>query len=386
MRLLFVLGCFFPAELGGPCNSVHAMAQGLARQGAEVTVLSLADGLDEAKRQQYGLRLDAPNSLGNITAWYFSHGRCRYLSPGLYRRLWGLLPTCDMVLLTSYFFPITWAAAAMCAMRGVPFALAPRGELEPGAYRFSAARKSLVRRLFLRRLYDKARFVYVTSGQEEAFSRPFFRARMPFVTLPNCLECQPVGREDMRPSGRRDIVYLGRLHPKKAVERLVSAFAMLPGKLRQAHGLSIVGSGDADYVRSLEKLAAERGVAGRVSFMGHLDGEAKTRILDRGRVLVLPSHSENFGLVVLEALARGMPVIASTRTPWSELETFGCGLWIDNDPDSLAKGLRRILGLDDEEYAAACANALRLVDERYGLETNIGRFMKELRGHVSQGS
>ena len=88
--------------------------------------------------------------------------------------------------------------------------------------------------------------------------------------------------------------------------------------------------------------------------------------------MVLPSYSENFGNVVVEALANFTPVIASRFTPWSDLEKEGCGRWVENDPESLALALKSILTLNQEDYAAMSEAARRFVTEAYDIRQKGG--------------
>ena len=76
--------------------------------------------------------------------------------------------------------------------------------------------------------------------------------------------------------------------------------------------------------------------------VGHVPDEAKSRLFESTDVLVLPSYTENFGMVVAEALAHSVPVIASRNTPWARMQEIGCGLWIDNDPEELGKAIEQI--------------------------------------------
>jgi glycosyltransferase involved in cell wall biosynthesis len=76
--------------------------------------------------------------------------------------------------------------------------------------------------------------------------------------------------------------------------------------------------------------------------VGHVIGDVKERLFSNADILVLPSYTENFGMVVVEALAHGVPVIASTGTPWSRLDEMGCGLWVPNNPKSLATAIQRM--------------------------------------------
>ena len=138
------------------------------------------------------------------------------------------------------------------------------------------------------------------------------------------------------------LLYLGRLHPIKGIENLLNACRILNEKYERAWSLTIAGSGDPDYVKSLSERIAQLSLGGQVTLVGGVAGEAKEELFRRADVLILPSFSENFGLVVAEALAHAVPVIASTGTPWAELEKRGCGLWVDNSPEGLAEAISRI--------------------------------------------
>jgi glycosyltransferase involved in cell wall biosynthesis len=96
-----------------------------------------------------------------------------------------------------------------------------------------------------------------------------------------------------------------------------------------------------------------------------VEGEAKWNLYRSADLFVLPSHSENFGLVVAEALACGVPVIASRGTPWEDLITHRCGWWVDNRPETLADALREATGLTDEERQAMGARGRDLVKTKY---------------------
>jgi len=76
--------------------------------------------------------------------------------------------------------------------------------------------------------------------------------------------------------------------------------------------------------------------------VGHVAGEGKRRLFENTDIAVLPSYTENFGVVVGEALAHGVPVIAGRGTPWSRVEEIGCGLWVDNDAESLSRAIVRM--------------------------------------------
>jgi glycosyltransferase involved in cell wall biosynthesis len=106
--------------------------------------------------------------------------------------------------------------------------------------------------------------------------------------------------------------------------------------------LAVCGDSANGYARSLRALADKLKLSDRVRFEGHIAGDVKERYFAESDVLVMPSFGESFGMSVAEALAHGVPVIASKGTPWSKIATVGCGLWVDNDPDSLSNAIKRI--------------------------------------------
>jgi glycosyltransferase involved in cell wall biosynthesis len=129
----------------------------------------------------------------------------------------------------------------------------------------------------------------------------------------------------------------------------VKAFALArPSNWR----LRIVGPDEVGYHSELKRLVRAEGVADCVSIEGPVFGPEKSHLLAQSDLLVLPSHSENFGAVVAEALAHGTPAIASTGTPWSALETEGCGWWAKPDSISLAGAIRAAANLPPEKLRA----------------------------------
>jgi glycosyltransferase involved in cell wall biosynthesis len=372
LKILFVLGSFYPAQVGGPNNSVYWAARELSRRGGDVSVVSLHDGLTPSHMEKHKLSLGRENVLDGIRAWYFSYVGSRYFSLGMFHWLFNNIKHFDLVNLNSVFFPWTWFAALLCIIYRVPFSLSPRGELEPGAYSFSKKRKDFVLFFFLRRLIAHACFVLVTSEQEKDYSKHYFPRDMVFKSLPNYIDVAAVVSTIVNIDEKRDILYLGRLHPKKGIENLISAFSLIDSKILDRHRLLIVGNGDIRYLNRLKEQAATSKNVGAIYFLGHKDGEEKARIYREAKVMVLPSYSENFGNVVVEALANSTPVIASRFTPWSHLEKEGCGRWVENDPKSLVRALESILTLSQEDYICMSEAARRFVTKFYDIRERGG--------------
>jgi glycosyltransferase involved in cell wall biosynthesis len=178
--------------------------------------------------------------------------------------------------------------------------------------------------------------LHVTSEAEKEASL----ARIPKVSavvIPNGVDTpNDLPPRNWSPDGRLRLLFLGRLDPKKGIENIFGALAHLADK---SISLAICGTGEPRYVETLKEAAQALDVADQVIFSGQVSGVAKTRAFLGADICVVPSHSENFCMVVAEALSHGVPVIASKGTPWADVEMNTCGLWVGNKPESLANAL-----------------------------------------------
>lgn len=156
------------------------------------------------------------------------------------------------------------------------------------------------------------------------------------------------------------LLFTGRVAPIKALPNLVAAMTTSDG-----WRLRIVGPDQEGHTAELKALAAREGVSDRVDFVGPKFGDELEQEYLNADCFILPSFSENFGSVVVEAMASGLPVIASRGTPWQELEERKCGWWVENDPETLAKTISAMMALTDEERRAMGVRGRQLVEEKY---------------------
>jgi glycosyltransferase involved in cell wall biosynthesis len=154
------------------------------------------------------------------------------------------------------------------------------------------------------------------------------------------------------------VLHLGRINWKKGLDRLLRAMTLAPG-IRAV----IAGEDEEGCRASLEKLARECGVADRVRFLDPVYGAAKWRLLRAARALVLPSHSENFGNAVLEAMAAGKPVVVSPGVGLAAaVRDAGCGMVVEPEPGALAGALEQLWR--DEPLCRAMGERGRALVER----------------------
>lgn len=156
---------------------------------------------------------------------------------------------------------------------------------------------------------------------------------------------------------------------------LVASLAKNVNVSLNGYTITIAGMGEEAYVDELKRMAARLGVADMFRFVGSVYGEDKWRLYQEADVFVLPTHSENFGIVVAEALASGTPVITTTGTPWEELNTEHCGWWVPVGTEPLVKALQAFLQTDEEELKRMGENGRRLIEKKYSATTIAEQFV-----------
>ena len=385
-RILYVLGSYFPAQQGGPNNTIHWQAKYLSKNGINVTVASFNSGLTQKNIENYKIKMNATNNIEGVKALYFDFFKNKYLSFSFY--FWALknIKKYDFVQLTSYFFPITWLSALLCTIYRIPFSISPRGELEENALKYNSSLKKYLHKYLLRFIYKRACFVMVTSQQELDFSRRFFDNEMKFEMVPNFIDLSGVKPQSVSLiDNKRGILYLGRIHPKKGIERLIEAYKNLDDDLAKDNPLLIVGDGNKDYIRRLKNISKiKKKSTHNILFLGHKEGLEKELLYKKSKVFVLPSFSENFGNVVLESLSFSTPVIASKYTPWEDLIKYNCGCWVKNEVKDIQESLTFFLTLNRDVYTLYAKNSYKFVHDKYDINKNIPYLISIYKAHLKK--
>jgi glycosyltransferase involved in cell wall biosynthesis len=215
--------------------------------------------------------------------------------------------------------------------------------------------------LLQRRDLEAARALVATSEMEcEGLRR--FGLRQPVAVIPNGVELDDGNVADLSGSHRGDrertALFLSRVHPKKGVLELVRAWGQAaPTGWR----LCIAGPDEGGHWGQVERLVRQLGLGDRVEYLGPVEGERKAALYREADLFLLPTFSENFGVVVAEALAHGLPVITTRGAPWADLVAHRCGWWIDMGVEPLVAVLREATALTDEERAALGARGREYV-------------------------
>lgn len=362
MNILHVSPSFYPAFFfGGPIYSLYGLCASMSRSpGVDLQVLTTDTA---GPRRSDNLNVtDTPVRFDDGFVVHYCHRIAGVsIAPALAGKLRALIGWADIVHLTGvYSFP-TIPTLAFCTSRGKPLVWSPRGALQ----RWSGSRNVFLKAIWQRicdgLLSEQRCLLHVTSDQEREATSARLR-NAPTLLIPNGVDIpHTLPSRDWRPGGQLRVLFLGRLDPKKGIENLIESLAGLPPYV----SAKICGTGDEGYVDALRQLVRNLRVESRVQFEGHVDGAEKARAFFETDVCVVPSHTENFGMVVAESLAHGTPVVASTGTPWKKLDEKNAGTWVPNDPSSL---LNALLRLSTQDLATMGARGRKWMIEDYSWE------------------
>lgn len=362
MNLLHVTPTFYPATYwGGPIFSTKALCDGAAAaEGVTVRVLTTDAAGPVASDRVRPARQSFP--LG-YSATYTHRIAGSDLAPGLLARLLPAVAWADIVHLTATYNMPTLPTLLACRLLGRPVVWSPRGAIQARMeWTGAQSRMKLQFERLARAFAPRATVLHVTAPIEAELTGRAMPG-MELATIPNAIEIPDSPSVSVR-SHQGDaplrLLFLSRVHEKKGLDLLIAALPRLP----DVH-LTVCGEATPEYLRQLQAQVAQVGVSDRVVFRGHVDGAARAEAYRSADLFVLPSHSENFGNVIGEALAYGVPVITTTATPWAEIDTVGCGRIVPPQTEALEQA---IADLAQADLAAMGRAGRAFVMERFSPE------------------
>ena len=217
--------------------------------------------------------------------------------------------------------------------------ISTHGMLEPEALRFSRWKKRLAWALYQRHDLACAPLLHATTAVETRSIRAH-GFKQAVVEVPPGVR---VSATPSRGSGPRVALFLGRIHPMKGIDRLIDAWAEVRP---QGWRLVLAGPDEGGHWAQVAARIQAAGMAGQIEWLGPVFDATKERVLNEAHLLVIPSLSENFGIVVAEGLAHGLPVLTTTGTPWQCLTEERCGWWVEPTVAGIAAALKSACTLD----------------------------------------
>lgn len=376
---------------GGLSESVLHFSLETHAQGIPIEIAALHDVFsDEDQSKWLPLKTHAFPVVGPLQFGY---------SPDLNRYLDTSSP--DLLHLHGIWKYPGIATLRYARNSGKPYIVSPHGMLERWSLQQSRIRKIVAGWLYQNACLSEASCLHVTSELEfESIRR--FGLKNPValipngITLPNNLSFS----KSLNPKRRKRALFLSRIHPKKGLLNLVTAWNELFGKnltpsvqsstlpaldsQLNEWELVLIGPDEKGHLAEVMALVQKLGLQNQIRYGGEIwDDEAKWRCYQEADLFVLPSYSENFGLVIAEALGCGVPVITTRETPWRELELHQCGWWIDTGIPPLIDTLRMATISPFDQLREMGQRGRQLIQQKYSWAP-IGRQMTEVYEWITE--
>jgi len=357
---------------GGPSQSVFSLVSNTRRQGYQIDIVtskpSIKDTLIANENYIYLLENTFYRRFGYIKGlkeFLENHPYDLYYCNGLWQ------------------YP-SHAAAKYAQKRNKPYVVMPHGMLYPSALQKSTWIKKIALQLYQDNDIKQAAAIHATCIQEMNHIRNLGYTN-PIAVIPNSINLKIPYQDLQIEKSKKQVGFIGRIVPIKNLEILIQSW-FLSGKKYLNWELVIIGDGDQKYVSAIKSLIKKLEIK-NIRFTGFLTGYDKEIALRSLDYLVLPSKSENFGMVVPEALLRKIPVIASKGTPWEELNMYNAGWWIDSNIESLSTTLDKAIQLSHDQYEQMGYNGEYLIKERYSSEAVANKmiaFYNWISGNVNK--
>lgn len=343
---------------GGPSHAVLEMVWELRQQGIDAVIVTTnddGDGLLEVPLNQWiNYPISATEVDKTVPVQFFSRFSPQVtalrefaFSFSLTTWLWRHVRDYDLLHIHAVFSYPSAIAMKIASASSVPYMIRPLGSLAQWSLQQGAQKKELYLHL-IRENIQQANALHFTSTQEQAEAIASGLSFSSFV-LPHGLTLPPSvpdARSQLRtwlnlPAENPIILFLSRLHPKKGLEALISALSEVSSQRFQ---FVIAGRGTSEYEAELHQQLEAAGIHDRTHFVGFVSGDRKHILLQGSDLFALPSHSENFGIAVLEAMAAGLPVLITPEVALSSLvQTEQVGWVVPQSPGELAQAVQTFL-------------------------------------------
>jgi glycosyltransferase involved in cell wall biosynthesis len=336
---------------GGPSRTVPALCRSLAAAGARVEIVTGAADSD-------------PGVPVHISGAADRWGRMQPRRTPFTRLLKERLSVMESQVLHDHgiWLASNHAAAKVATRANVSRIVSPRGMLSEWALAHKSWKKRIAWRMYQGRDLHSADALHACSDMEAEEVRAAGIA-VPIAVIPNGVDLPAPPRNPPVRTGPRRFLFLSRIHPKKGLDILVEAW----GQARlSGWELVIAGPDEGGHKAEIERRARALGPGSAISIRDAVSDTEKWDLYRSADVFVLPTWSENFGVVVAEALASGVPVITTRAAPWADLSEYECGWWTELGTEPLAEAIREAANISDGERAAMGERGRRLVEERFG--------------------
>lgn len=349
---------------GGPSRSVPMLVKGLAEMGGDVTLMT------QRTENMNTHALDGTTAKLHILDVFKSEDVERFMRREKF----------DIVQLQSMWDLRYHKIVKICRRLNIPYVETPRGMLEPWSLAQKKWKKRLALWLYQMSDLNHAACIY-TTADDEARNVKALGVKAPCTVIPNGIEVDSYKCRKSVDVVKKQVLFLSRIHVKKGIELLLETWTRIISDYPD-WTLLIVGNGEASYIDSLKAMAERLGVSGSVTISEPVFGEAKVRLYQSSSLFVLPSYSENFGMVIAEAMSCGVPVITTRYCPWEILNETATGWCIDLCVDNLTDTLCQAMGMNPSKLYEMGQRASLLVSENFDYRSVAKKTMEMYEGII----
>lgn len=272
----------------------------------------------------------------------------------------------DILHQHGLWMPVSMLSKKMKKKTNIKKVVQTHGFLMPYSRNLSKLKKDLIFSIYERSNIESSDMLVACAKEEAIVLRNLFPNKT-IAIIPNGISDEFFNTENKTKIFKRKkrMLFLSQIIPVKGLERIIKSFKEIGVNNFLDWEFIIAGYEDPQYKRILENMITDFGLNDVVKFIGPKFGLDKIQAFDNTDVFLLPSYSENFGIVVAEALSRGVPVLTTKSTPWGELESNNCGFWVDNTDLGIKNGILQILQSSKEELKEMGVRGKKLISEKY---------------------
>lgn len=333
---------------GGPSRSVPLLAKGLAELGVDITLMTIRSenmNIHALEGTTVKLKVLEPSFSRTEIAKYLTKEKFELIQ---IQSMWD--------------FPYHKVMVEARKL-GIPYIVTPRGMLEPWSLSQKKWKKKLAWWLYQRHDVQKSACVFTTAKMEAEHVSELGITTCKAV-IPNGIETDAYPCKTSVDGVKRQVLFLGRIHVKKGIELLLKAWKRIHSDYLDWQ-LLVVGNGEAEYIHSLEMKVESLELKDSIKILPPVFGEAKIKVYQESALFCLPSYSENFGMVIAEAMSCGTPVITTTNCPWEILNKTSTGWCIDLNVGNLEKTLREAMRMDANALYNMGQKASKLIIDNF---------------------
>jgi glycosyltransferase involved in cell wall biosynthesis len=347
-------------ESAGTTHVVIALCRALVNKGCEVVLYTL----EPIPKKDYGFKIKS------FKPSKFPHPSLGRSKP-MYQALLHDAKEYDVIHNHILWMAPNYYSGLVANKLDIPYITAPHGTLSEWALNRSKWKKKISMFLGQKKALDTVSCFHVTAESEKKELNNLGYTT-PCAIIPNGIDA-PVMTKRMSNSHLKSLVFMSRIHPKKGLDLLINSWVKIQDKFDDWE-LLIIGPDDhAEYSVEMKELVKDLGLK-RLKFVGEVIGDDKYQYLTDASIFVFPTYSENFGMVVAEALACGTPVISTKGAPWQGLEEHNAGWWIDIGVEPLVEALSQSMSLDDATLEQMGDNGRKWMNDEYSW-SNIAKDM-----------